>query len=207
MARFALRGALSGLLCCSPGLMMSFSHLGASTGVLLWQLVFIWWAPGASYGALVAAPVSLASGRSPVDAAVAFVASVAGYIVAIMMSTASIQEMLPAWAWLGLSIRGAVGALIVAFGVLPSHRVKPWLVVLLTSVAGGLCALGFDVRPSGGTADEQSLVSMIHLTVAFMIWQSVTAACLSLAAAGQLTGQSPKTGPVIIAKESGHEEL
>ena len=45
MARFALRGALSGLLCCSPGLLMSFSHLGPSTGVLLWQLIFIWWAP------------------------------------------------------------------------------------------------------------------------------------------------------------------
>ena len=46
-ARFALRGALSGLLCCSPGLLMAYSHLGPSTGVLLWQLIFIWWAPGA----------------------------------------------------------------------------------------------------------------------------------------------------------------
>jgi hypothetical protein len=203
VARFALRGALSGLLCCSPGLLMAFSHLGASTGVLLWQLFFIWWAPGASYGALVAAPVSLASGRSPVDAAVAFIASVAGYIVAIQMSPDSILAVLPAWDWLGLSVRGALGAVIVAVGVLPSRRMKSLRVVLLTAVAGGVCAPGFDVRTSGGTADEQSLVTMIHLTVAFMVWQSVTAGCLSLA----IAGQSSKAAPVIVAKKLETEEL
>ena len=128
-------------------------------------------------------------------------------MAAILMSADSILEMLPAWRWLELSIRGAVGALIVAFGVLPSRRVRSLLVVLLTAAAGGLCAQGFDVRPSGGTADDQSLVSMIHLTVAFIVWQSVTAACLSLALAGQLIGQSSKAGAVIVDKEREPEEL
>jgi hypothetical protein len=206
-ARFALRGALSGLLCCSPGLLMAFSHLGASTGAFLWQLIFIWWAPGATYGALVAAPLSLACKRSPVDAAVAFVASVGGYLVAILMSPDWIMKWLPAWGWLGLSIRGALGALIVAFGVLPSHHLRPLLVILLTAVAGGLCAPGFDIRPSGGTADQQSLVTMIHFTVAFVVWQSVTAVCLSLALVGRLSGQSSKGGAATDAKEFGPEEL
>jgi hypothetical protein len=181
MARFGLRGALAGLLCCSPGLLMSYSHLGPSTGTFLWQLLFIWWAPGAAYGALVAAPLSRACQRSPVDAVVAFVASVGGYIVAIKMPPASIREMLPTWAWLELSIPGAVGASIVAVGVLlPPRRVKSLMVLLLTAIAGALCAQLFDLRPTTGTADEQSLAAMLQLSVAFVVWQSVTSACLSL---------------------------
>ena len=128
-------------------------------------------------------------------------------MAAILMSVDSTLEMLPAWSWLELSIRGAVGALIVAVGVMPSRRVRLLLVVSLTAAAGGLCAQGFDVRPSGGTADDQSLVTMIHLTVAFIVWQSVTAGCLSLALAGRPTGQSSKAGPVIVAKEREPEEL
>jgi hypothetical protein len=61
----------------------------------------------------------------------------------------------------------------------------------------------FEISSDGGTADDQSRAAMIQLTVAFVVWQSVTAACLSLALTGQRTAQPSKSGAAKVADDFG----
>src|SRR3954453_20750897 len=115
MPRYALRGALSGLLCCLPGLLAGL--WSPTDGTFLWQLLFIWWAPGVSYGVLVAVP--LASAHKGPPAAVAFLASAVGYFAAVWLTPSDAFGMSSAHPWLRISIPGAVGAAIVTAGTLP----------------------------------------------------------------------------------------
>jgi hypothetical protein len=181
MPRYALRGAFSGLLCCLPGLLAGL--WAPNDGTFLWQLLFIWWAPGVSYGVLVAVPLAIALKRS--SAIVAFLASVGGYFVSIWLTPSDGFGMSEAHPWLRLSIPGAVGAAIVVAGTLPWREAAAVGAALLTIIAGGIAALMFEGELFPGSTWSREFMKMVHNTMAFVVWQSATAACLSLGFVGR----------------------
>jgi hypothetical protein len=178
VAVYALRGALSGLLCCSPGLCFA---LGGRGGVALWGLFFLWWAPAVTYGALVTAPLAIALKRSWVGGTVAFLASPLAYFVALWAKADPDSGVGEPNSWQRLCLAGAVGAAIVVAGNLPPPRGAGLAAAFLTVFAGASAALVFCL-PDLFPASE--FMGMVQITVEFMVWQSATAACLSLGLCG-----------------------
>jgi hypothetical protein len=188
---YALRGVLSGLLCCAPGLLVALWR--SIDGTFMWLLLFVWWAPGVTYGVLVAVPLAIALKRSQAAVALAFFASVGGYFAALRSMSVSVFETLGAYPLIGLSITGAVGASILATGILPWRGAAARRAALLTIVAGAIAARVFEVTVFTGSFENRDVLNMIEYTVWFVVWQSATAACLSLGLLGRHPGAPSKS--------------
>ena len=184
----ALLGALAGLLCCSPGLLVGL--WAATDGTGLWQLLFIWWAPGVSHGVFVTVPLAIALERPPIAVAVAFLASAGGYFAALWLTPSDGFGMSEAHPWMRLSIPGAVGAAIVARGTLQWRGAATVGAALLTIIAGAIAAPLFEGDLFLGSTWPREFMKMVQYAVRFVVWQSATAACLSLGLAGR-----PPEGP------------
>jgi hypothetical protein len=178
VAVYALRGGFSGLLCCSPALLCAFGNRDVAA---LGFLLFVWWLPAVTYGALVTAPLAVARQRPWVAGVVAFLASPAAYAAALWVLTDRDPDRGAPNPCHRLSVTGAVGAAILLLGNPPPARATAIARGLLTVVAGASAALMFCV-PEISTASE--FIRTVQLTVGFVVWQTATAACLSLGLAG-----------------------
>jgi hypothetical protein len=187
---YGLRGALSGLLCCSPGLLIA---LWVPTGgTFAWLVLFIWWAPGVCYGLVVAIPLAVARDRSPIAAAVAFLASAGGYFAALQVTSPRVIEMFGVPPRIGFAFTGAVGASILAAGTLPWRGAAEAWAAVLTVVVGAVAGLLFGFELFAGQSPRSDVMDMLDYTAWFVVWQSATAACLSLGLFGRPSGAPSK---------------
>jgi hypothetical protein len=185
--RFALLGALSGLLCCSPGLLVGL--WAADAGIFLWQLLLSWWAPGVTYGVVVMVPLAIALKRTPVI--VALFASAGGYVLAVWLTRYQTIGWAAEHPLLRLfSIPGAVGAAILTASTLPWRRASSVVAALLTIIAGAITPLMFQVDLFAESTWPKHVIGMLQYTMGYVVWQSATAACLSLGLIGR-----PPEGP------------
>jgi hypothetical protein len=92
--------------------------------------------------------------------------------------------------WLRLSIPGAVGAAIVAAGTLQWRGAATVHAAVLNIMAGAIAAPLFEGDLFPRSTWSRVFMNMVQYTVGFVVWQSATAACLSLGLGGR-----PPEGP------------
>jgi hypothetical protein len=141
----------------------------------------MWWAPAVTYGALVMAPLAIARKRSWLGVAVAFLASPAAYGVALWMKGNQDLSIGEPNSCTRLCLAGGAGAAILLVGNLPSPRRAELVAAFFTVFAGASTALVFFTPELFPTSE---FLGMAQITSEFVVWQSATAACLSLGLRG-----------------------